>query len=277
MTALFKLLASLPLALLQSGGAFLGWLTYLLSPTFRQRMKENLAIAGLTDPKILHEAIAQQGRMVGETPHIWLRTDPDRVRALCVEVLGWEHVESLQAQGKGLIFLTPHLGCFEITAQYIATKMPITAMYRPPRKDWLKPIVAASRARPNMTMATADLKGVRTLAKALKRGEAVGIVCDQAPSSGEGVWAPFFGKSAYTITLPSKLYELAGNGAIVPIYAERLAHGQGYRLQVVPFTAHEITPTTINLAMEDLIRRCPGQYLWSYNRYKVPPGSLNQV
>jgi KDO2-lipid IV(A) lauroyltransferase len=110
----------------------------------------------------------------------------------------------------------------------------------------------------------------------LKRGEPVGVLPDQVPQEGEGVWAPFFGRTAYTMTLPAKLAQL-GKAAIILVYAERLAHGKGFMVRFVPFEGDlSGTPAeqagTINRAMEQLIARCPAQYFWSYNRYKQPDG-----
>ena len=95
---------------------------------------------------------------------------------------------------------------------------------------------------------------------------------DQVPQEGEGVWAPFFGRTAYTMTLPAKLAQL-GKADILLTYAERLPRGRGYVIRFVPFdgdlsgTAAE-QAASINRAMEQLIARCPAQYFWSYNRYK---------
>ena len=96
------------------------------------------------------------------------------------------------------------------------------------------------------------------------------------PQEGEGVWAPFFGRNAYTMTLPAKLAQL-GKADILLVYAERLPKGRGYVVRFVPFegdlsgTAAE-QAVSINRAMEQLIARCPAQYFWSYNRYKQPDG-----
>jgi KDO2-lipid IV(A) lauroyltransferase len=149
-------------------------------------------------------------------------------------------------------------------------------MYRPPRKAALRPLVEGARARQNLNLAPANLSGVRILAKCLKGGEPIGLLPDQVPQQGEGVWAPFFGRNAYTMTLPAKLAQL-GKAAIMLVYAERLPRGRGYVVRFVPFDGDlSGTPAqqaaAINHAMEQLIARCPAQYFWSYNRYKQPQG-----
>jgi KDO2-lipid IV(A) lauroyltransferase len=192
------------------------------------------------------------------------------------EVENWDLVQAALDGGQGVILLTPHLGCFEIIAQAIAARTPLTALYRPPRKAALKPLVEQARARHNLALAPANLAGVRTLLKTLKGGGAIGLLPDQVPQQGEGVWADFFGKPAYTMTLPAKLHQMTGAPVLLS-YAERLPGGKGFVIRFVPFeTTLAGTPEqqagAINAAMEHLIARCPAQYIWSYNRYKIPPG-----
>ena len=269
---LFRLLSTLPLPALHLLGSALGWLTYLASPSYRRRLRGNLEHAGYGQH--LHAAIAESGKAIIELAFVWC-AKPERVARLATE----ENIELIDgplSQGRGIVFLTPHLGCFEITAQQIAKRTSLTVMYRPPKKAALKPLIEGARARDNLHLAPANLSGVRILAKCLKRGEPVGVLPDQVPQEGEGVWAPFFGRSAYTMTLPAKLAQL-GKADIILVYAERRPRGRGYIVRFVPFEGSlEGTPAeqaaAINLAMEQLIARCPAQYFWSYNRYKQPDG-----
>ncbi len=253
-------------------GAALGWLVYLASPSYRKRLRSNLEGAGFGAH--LNSAIAESGKAIVELPFIWC-APPERVARHALDE-NWDYVQSVLDSGRGIVFLTPHLGCFEITAQQIALRTPLTVMYRPPKKAALKPLIEGARARHNLHLAPANLSGVRILAKCLRRGEPVGVLPDQVPQEGEGVWAPYFGRSAYTMTLPSKLAQL-GKAAIILVYAERLPKGAGFIVRFVPFegelegTAAE-QAATINGAMEQLIARCPAQYFWSYNRYKQPDG-----
>jgi KDO2-lipid IV(A) lauroyltransferase len=151
----------------------------------------------------------------------------------------------------------------------------MTILYRPPRVRWLEPLMIAGRSRGRAKLATTDLRGVRQLLKALKRGEAIGVLPDQAPGRGDGVWARFFGRPAYTMTLVGRLAE--GTGApVLMVFARRLPRGAGYRLSLTPLPRLPADPVqaaeALNAAVEALVRQCPEQYLWSYNRYKVPAG-----
>jgi KDO2-lipid IV(A) lauroyltransferase len=124
-------------------------------------------------------------------------------------------------------------------------------------------------------LATADISGVRALFRALKRGEAIGLLPDQVPSQGEGEWVDFFGRPAYTMTLSGRLAQTSG-ATVLLSFAERLPHGQGYILRFEPLTLDFSKPVSlqINTALERVIAISPAQYLWSYNRYKVPSGVI---
>ena len=267
----FSLLALLPLGVLHGLGALLGRLTYAASAQYAVRTRENLRQAGIPQ-ELLAAVVAETGKSAAELPWIWRRPYEEvlgKVRA-CV---GIEHIEAARAQGKGIVFLTPHLGCFEISALYAAQRMPITVLYRPPKLGWLDGVMRAGRERGQAKLAKADVSGVRLLYKALKRGEAIGLLPDQVPSRGEGEWADFFDKPAYTMTLVGRLAENSGATVLIA-YSERLPKGEGYVIHVEPLALDfsRSVPAQINAALERMIRACPAQYLWSYNRYKIPAG-----
>jgi KDO2-lipid IV(A) lauroyltransferase len=177
------------------------------------------------------------------------------------------------------MFLTPHLGCFEVAAQTYAESYgrkgrPMTVLFRPARKTWLSALVANARSRPGMASAPTTLAGVKQLVRALKGGECVALLPDQVPPLGQGVWAPYFGKDAYTMTLSVRLAQQTG-ATVLLAWGERLSWGRGYVIHVEPLTqplaADGVSAAAqINSAMEQLVRRDPGQYLWGYNRYKQP-------
>ncbi|MYM32762.1 lysophospholipid acyltransferase family protein [Duganella sp. FT94W] len=269
---LFRFLSIFPLSVLHAAGAALGWLVYAASPSYRRRMRDNLRQAGYGD--YLNAAIGEAGKSMFELPFIWC-ADPARVsRHATLE--NWALVQTELDAGRGIVFMTPHLGCFEIVAQEIALRNALMVMYRPPKKAALKPLIEGARARHNLLLAPANMSGVRMLAKFLKKGQPVGVLPDQVPQEGEGVWATFFGRDAYTMTLPAKL-ALLGDATVIITYAERLPGGKGYVVRFVPFDGSldgdsAAQAQAINHAMERLIARNPSQYYWSYNRYKVPNG-----
>jgi KDO2-lipid IV(A) lauroyltransferase len=273
-SVLMRLVGKVPLPLLHALGSVLGWVAYGISPTYRRKLRANLRQAGYTDARIRREAIAAAGKMLCEVPAIWFRPQ-DEVAALVREVRGLDEALAVRSRGKPLLFLTPHIGCFEITAQYASLHVPLTVLYRPPKLGWLGPLMIEGRNRPNLRLAPADVSGVRAIFRALKDGEAVGFLPDQVPGEGEGEWAEFFGRPAYTMTLAAKLAEREGVSCFL-VFGRRLPWGRGYemRLRPLPPRLEGESPTRrLNRALEDLVRECPGQYLWSYNRYKVPKGA----
>jgi KDO2-lipid IV(A) lauroyltransferase len=277
---LVRLLAGLPLATLQGLGALVGRLVYRWSGSYRRHFDDNLAQAvGLTEAaRVSAQAQAEAGKAIAELPWLWLQPRENILpKIVCVE--GWSDVQAARAAGKGILFLTPHLGCFEITAQYAATHedaTPITVLFRKPRQAWAESILRAGRTRTGMEVAPADLSGVRRLIRALKSGESVGLLPDQVPPAGQGTWLPWFDKPAYTMTLAARLAQ-TGAGVIF-VFAERLPQGEGFILRCaapqapLPLDDLEATASSINDNLSQLIHRCPAQYLWGYNRYKTPRG-----
>ncbi len=277
---LVRWLAQLPLPLLQTMGGLIGRLVYRYSRSYRHHFDANLAQAFGPEAalQIGPVARAEAGKAIFELPWLWLHPREEILRTLR-RVDGWPHVQAAQAAGKGILFLTPHLGCFEITAQYAASQpdaSPITVLFRPPRQRWAESILRFGRTREGMDVAPADLSGVRRLIRALKSGESVGLLPDQVPPSGQGAWLPWFGQPAYTMTLAARLAQTGAR--VIFAYAERLPKGQGFVLTCTPPEAPlplddlEATAAGINKNLMQLIRRCPTQYLWGYNRYKAPRG-----
>lgn len=273
MGLLFRLLSRLSLPVLHNLGAALGWLVWAASPRYRRLLRENLEKAGL--PEVRGAVIAETGKSVAELPFVWGRP-VEAVVASIHDVQGWDVVLEAQAAGRPLLFLTPHLGCFEILGPFLGSRGSLTALYRPSKLAWVEDWIRRGRGR-SVTLASADRSGVRLLLAALKRKEAVILLPDQVPGNGEGIWAPFFGRPAWTMTLAARLTTVEG---VVPVmaFAERLHFGAGYRLHfraLADALAGDLASrvSQLNAEIEALIRMCPEQYLWSYNRYKRPAGA----
>ena len=266
--------AHLPLSVLHAVGSALGWAIYAASPAYRAHLRGNLAQAGVDDPAVRREAIASAGKMLAELPALWFRSHEDSA-ALVRGVAGAEEALAALARREPVLFLTPHMGCFEITAQYAARQTTMTVLYRPPKIAALEPLMQEGRSRPGIRLVPADVTGVREVFTALRRGEAVGFLPDQVPGEGEGEWAEFFGRPAYTMTLAARLAERPGVRCFLA-YARRLARGRGYEIvlrRLPEKQPGESATRHMNRALEALILECPGQYLWSYNRYKTPKGA----
>ncbi len=305
MLFLFRFFSVFPLWMLQGAGWLGGWLVYMVSGTYRRQFLANVRQAQM-GWKQWSGAVGAGGQLLAELPRLWFGPAP----AVLWE--GAQHVDKALARGKGVVFLTPHLGCFEVTAQAYAQRYgrahgkeagrPMTVLYRPPRKAWLIDLVNQARRRPGLETAPTTLGGVKQLIKALKHGQCVGLLPDQVPAAGQGIWSPFFGRDAYTMTLAVRL-ALQTQSTLLFAWGERLSWGRGYRIHVSPLenvggTSGLLGSTSgrragsrdpskdrrllardlesavhqVNLAMEQLVRTCPQQYLWGYARYKAPPG-----
>jgi Kdo2-lipid IVA lauroyltransferase/acyltransferase len=271
----FQVLSRLPLGLLQGMGACVGRLMHAYSAKFRREFERNLRGAiPEADEALIRSAAAHAGRAMLELPWVWMRPR-ERVLEAVVEVSGWEHVEALRTHGRGIVMLTPHMGAFEVAARLIGSRIPITVLYRAPRQPWLGPLMRRGRDGGGVSLAAADASGVRRLLRTLRDGGTVGILPDQVPANGEGVWADFFGRPAYTMTLAARLTSMAAGTLMV--FAERLPRGQGFHLHFLPCEVAVTGDTAqrvdaINRNVEALVRRYPAQYIWGYKRYKRPPG-----
>ena len=306
MLFLFKFLSVLPLWLMQGVGWLGGWLVYLGSGVYRRQFLVNVGQAQM-GWRQWSGAVGAGGQLLAELPKLWFGPAP------AVLWDGAEHIDVALARSRGVVFLTPHLGCFEVTAQAYAqrygraqgkeTGRPMTVLFRPPRKAWLIDLVNQARRRPGLDTAPTTLGGVKQLIKALKHGDCVGLLPDQVPAAGQGIWSPFFGRDAYTMTLAVRL-ALQTQSTLLFAWGERRSWGRGYQIHVSTLqsfgSANSVMGTIserraiardkssdrrlltrdleaavhqVNLAMELLIRTCPQQYLWGYARYKAPPGT----
>jgi len=272
MTFLMRWLSGLPLQWMQRIGGVLGWLTWLASPRYRKQFREHAQQAGYAMSQV-RPAIAAAGCQALESFRVWFSG------SMPVRWQGVEHIEAAFATGKGIVFLTPHLGCFEITATsqaqiFGATHGPMTVLYRPARQQWLKNLLLSARDKPFLKAVPTNMDGVRQMLKALRRGEAVGLLPDQVPPEGMGLWSTMWGRPAYTMTLAAKLAMQTG-AKVILAWGERLPNAQGYCIHVQPMShdlAQDVNTAVlqINQAMETLIRQCPTQYLWGYARFKQP-------
>ena len=284
MIHLFRLLARVPLPLAHRMGVALGWLVWCCSTTYRRNFRMQAQAAGLT-PAQVRPAVGAAGAALAELPWVWARPQDESVLP---RVLRWEGVEQYEAalaRRKGVITLTPHLGSWEILGQAIGERFmaehgPLTALFRPARKAWLQELVAGARNRPGLKTLPTTLAGVRGLIRVLRAGGYTGMLPDQVPPQGQGVWAPLFGRPAYTMTLVARLIQQTGASVFFSV-CERLPRGAGYVVRFEPFegtalTDPKATPeaaaAAMNEGVERLIRRLPGQYMWGYARFKTPRG-----
>lgn len=275
---LFSVLALIPLPLLQGMGTLLGRFGYHIASNERKRTIENIHFSKLTandqDTKKLVKAVFAETLKSGlELTIAWTRSSKHIV-SLFKEVYGWEHIQAAMDRDEGLLLITPHLGNYDLAGRYLSEKLPfpLTAMYRPPKISWLEGVMNNGRVRDNGYTAPANMQGVKQVVRALKNKEATIVLPDQVPSEGEGVWATFFDRPAYTMTLASRLAIMPKVTALF-FCGERLPNGRGFALHIAPMEGsltgnREHDAQIINNNVEQWVARFPTQYLFGYNRYK---------
>jgi KDO2-lipid IV(A) lauroyltransferase len=284
-TRLIHLFAMLPLRAIQLVGAVVGNLAWLLRLRERRVTEINLQIAfpdldRAARRRLTRRSMVETAKTFAELSAGWIWSHEKMLRHIH-GVHGEPVVRQALAEGRGVILAGPHLGNWEIGGIELSTRFPLTALYQRPRLMELEPVIKASRERLGATMVPAGMSAVRILLAALRRGEMIGILPDQEPGDGMGIFVPLFGVQANTMMLLSKL--AARTGALVVMgYAKRLPRGRGFDLHYLAATEEisdpdvERSATALNREIERLIRLCPEQYLWSYKRYRIrPPGERN--
>ena len=226
-----KLSSRLPLPLSHALGGAAGWLVSWLptKPTGVADINLAMCFPELDDRarrRLRRRSMTHLGRMVAESGRIWLRPADDTL-ALVREVRGREIVEQAWEEGRGLILASPHIGCWEIAGLWCSRHFPLHTMYKPQRGP-IDAVIRDSRARDGATLVRTDASGVRSLLKALRRQQAVGILPDRAGRVGS-LHADFFGHPLLTPVLANKLAART-NAPVVFALGERLPRGRGYRL-----------------------------------------------
>ena len=274
------LLAWLPLPLNHRLGTLLGRLLYRFDNDVLRTCKRNLELClpQLSDEQrqqLTQDTLVEIGKSVTELGPVW-RWDKQRILKQVRDCKDEQLIHDAMAQGKGLILLTPHLGCWEIAGLYCATLFNITSLYRPPRLQALETLLLKARQRTGATLVPTNTHGVKSLFKTLARADVVGILPDQDPSGDGGVFAPYFGINTHTVKLIPRLIQKTG-APVLLLYAKRLPAGQGYTIYVRK-PDDEIysgdLPTAVaamNRSVENCVRETPEQYQWSYKRFKTRP------
>lgn len=194
------------------------------------------------------------------------------------QVHGFEAVSTHLSQQQGLILICPHLSNWEMANLFLAAKLPMTIMYKPPKMRALEPIIKSARERLGTEMVPTDAVGVRTMFKRLKEGKVIGFLPDQDPGENGGEFVPFYGIPTLTMSLVSKL-AIKSKAPVFMVYVIRQANYKNYELYFSPVhkaiyeTDLKKSITTMNQALENAIKACPQQYQWTYKRFKRrPPG-----
>ena len=277
LTAITRLFALLPLRWAWRLADVLGGLTWALGADAARVTRINLVrcFPGLTDAEreILGRAsLRHSWRLLLETGPLshW---PAERLHVLLAKETGRELIKERPAGKRGLMLLIPHFGNWEYLC-YLLGEFGMVALYDPPRIRGLEAHLLRSRQRFGMRLAPTTQRGLRLAYDALRRGGVIGVLPDQVPQPEAGVFAPFFGQPALTMTLVQRLAQRTG--AEVLLGSARRVPG-GFAALYEPLGADAVArdsqafANALNRGIEKLVRRDPAQYQWEYKRFKRQP------
>jgi KDO2-lipid IV(A) lauroyltransferase len=268
-------------------GLTIGRLGYLLSGKLRRTGQRNLEIAFPDLPeqarkRLLRGSFASLGRLLGEFSQL-PRATPEKLRALIeYDEVGLAHLREAEKNKRGVIFLTGHLGCWELHSfGWSALEYPLSFLVRPLDNPRIEEMIERVRTRFG-NQAIDKQSAARRSLRVLRAGGTLGILSDLNTQTREGVFVPFFGKLACT-TAGIATLALKTDAVVIPTCAIWNPKRQRYffhgdpPVELVRTGDHEkdIEVNTANFAaaIERLVRLYPDQWLWIHKRWKTrPPG-----
>ncbi|AKS40709.1 lysophospholipid acyltransferase family protein [Wenzhouxiangella marina] len=277
---LIRLLALLPLKLLYGLAVPLAALGRLRRSRKARIIDTNLALAFPESNDEERQALrraheVEMIRLALETGAVW-HWPARRIESRIRSVEGLEALEQARADGRGVLFLSGHLGNWEILTLYLSLQVPLVALYKAPRDARLQRAITDSRERFGGRLVASGSPAMRTLLRQLRQGQGAGLLIDQQPKQGEGRFVDFFGHPALTMTLPYRLSQRTGC-RIVLSECTREPGGRGWaiRLEAAPEAAYsedsETALTTLNDWLAERVKAHPAQYLWRYKRFDLQP------
>jgi KDO2-lipid IV(A) lauroyltransferase len=275
----------LPRPLARAVGIGLGQLVYLLHQKLRRVGRRNLEMAFPELPdrdrrRILHGVFTSLGRQLAEVC-LFPRYTSQNVSQVVVYD-GFENFERAFARGKGVLFLTGHLGGWELSAfAHSLYGHPLSFIMRPLDNPYLDRMMREYRTlHGNKTVDKDDF--IRGLLRAMKDGETVGILMDTNMTPPQGIFVEFFGRLACTASGLARI-AMRTDAAVVPGFTVWDGALGKYRLRFDPaltlirtgdLEADILANTQLfTKVIEQFVRKYPDQWLWVHRRWKTrPPG-----
>jgi KDO2-lipid IV(A) lauroyltransferase len=284
---LITLLARLSLKNCHRIGTAFGWLFYVFPNRMRHVTRTNIRLcfpdmSSQQQQKLIKASLIETGKTLTEASPMWTWPKEKLLNSI-KKVQGEELLTSAITNNKGIILALPHLGNWELLGLYCSNKYPTTSMYQKPKVQQLDSIVKHGRERLGAKLVPADNHGVRAMLKSLKNNECVCILPDQEPTTGSGVFAPFFATQAYSASLISRLAKKT-HAEVIIAYTKRLPSGAGYEIifskleemqEKLNSESLDDSVIYLNAELEKTIRDVPEQYQWGYKRFRTQPQENN--
>lgn len=280
-TLLVNLIGALPLSIARALGRTIAYLLTLSKSDIYRLSRINIALTHpqLSDSelhKISKNSVASTIINALEMPVVWQHKN-NWVTEKTQAIEGEAYLTSAIADKKGVIVIIPHIGNWEVLGRHLPAYAATTSLYQPPKITELENVVRKGRERSGANLVPTNQRGVAALLKALRRGEVTAILPDQVPQKNSGIFAPFYGVPAYTMTLINSLIQKTGCRAVLG-YALRVPGGFKvvYReaLEDIYSADQDVSIIAINRMVEMAINDEIAQYQWAYKRFKVQPAGV---
>lgn len=272
------LMSFLPIEVIRMIGSFIGSVGVRLSKKARNRMKNNLLITNIANQDNVNQLALRVAQELGKTLVETICLAWNKNRRYCYNLVkswgGFELVEEAQQHGKSIIFLTPHIGNFEIMVKATAFRLEkrLTILYKPSKDKWFHQLMLKGRTEVNINPVPTNNRGVIQLIRALKNGENIGVLPDSVASQSDGVWVDFFNNKVFATTLLAKIINSTPSSEIFIVSNNRVRGG--FQSEFIPYKAlsndTSLIVQDIYNKIEDMVKKYPMEYFWSYDRFRTP-------
>ena len=257
---------------------FSGNLMTILGPMFRSNkiIISNLSKAfpklSMLEKKILSKKMwFNYGRILAEYMYIKYFREKEKFSNL-ITIENQNILEKIKKESKPVIFISGHFNNFELMAMQIdKAGIDLTTIYRPLNNIFLNPLMERIRKKYICKkQIKKGIAGTKELLQNFKNGSSIALMIDQRVT--EGIKSDFFGKPAYTTTIPAQIVKKF-DCEVVPIFIERV-NDTNFDLTInepIKFekdSSVELITLKLNKILENMVLKNPSQWILTHNRWK---------